>query len=846
MMTSIMDTEDCPYVTLPDGSRVDIGTEEGANALLLAGCGEEYISSKLKEIRKIRNKNRLLPQDEEKLQILHGFIAFFVVNADQQLFREKIPESEIQRWLDHVIQELKKLTNKRNWISTGELDGIDEMELASHCVSMMAKHAVPVALAFEGDFFRVLADFVASRKGNGRALPSTSVCKAIGLIVSTSIRVAQLNFDNKWTAEKIFKKFEVCGMLEQFLRCVTVLVTVDKETAHQMLDQLQSCTVILSKKFKRGDPCGETLRAIVDGKDGSKTILPEIFTRLDGIATLAAAMESPDDLCKCNYCAKSSSSEAFQKSLMVCSRCRTTQYCSKTCQIADWTQHKPLCKPVPKIEKNSKECKWVERRTLSTSNMLYNFFSQHADTLVTKIDETCKRNLSGVAIEIDFMPNKDGQIPAFQDPPVIKIAPFQDYIEGREVPDSISQRSNPNENAELFRARLKEGEVLDEDARFLIHYADGIVMIPFTAKDFDGIRRDCLTDVMGRKCHKFVFDHCVDITTKIVELCDNQGWEMKDLVLEVDFGAKTNGVMPTMQDFPVFKIASANSYFDGSRPDEADWFSNDDDPEGHERNKAKFVELIKESRERLAEEVAILVHDMGVMQCFWSKTHRIDIFNAECLESFKDQYMYSIMGKKGTLFTNTNYVAVMVKIIEFCDRTGSEMEDLVLELDFMPNKHGVIPALQDPPVFKIATSESYVDGSRPEEADWFLNDAHCKVDESEKKELIAHAKENSEFILQDVSFCVRYAGEMVFMRSKGNDKIITPKALDAFRTVMEDLDFVPLYEVFDELNLDGSYYIYKLEEELGIGWEYWSAREEDDDYDEKDGEGSNGSIGSKV
>jgi len=79
-----------------------------------------------------------------------------------------------------------------------------------------------------------------------------------------------------------------------------------------------------------------------------------------------------------------------------------------------------------------------------------------------------------------------------------------------------------------------------------------------------------------------------------------------------------------------------------------------------------------------------------------------------------------------------------------------------------------------------------------------------------------------------------------------SDKIITPKALDAFRTVMEDLDFVPLYEVFDELNLDGSYYIYELEEELGIGSEYWSDGEEDHDHDERDAEGSNESIGPHI
>jgi hypothetical protein len=29
--------------------------------------------------------------------------------------------------------------------------------------------------------------------------------------------------------------------------------------------------------------------------------------------------------------------------LMVCSRCRITQYCSRECQIADWSRHKEFC-----------------------------------------------------------------------------------------------------------------------------------------------------------------------------------------------------------------------------------------------------------------------------------------------------------------------------------------------------------------------------------------------------------------------------------------------------------------------------------------------------------------------
>jgi len=40
-----------------------------------------------------------------------------------------------------------------------------------------------------------------------------------------------------------------------------------------------------------------------------------------------------------------------------------------------------------------------------------------------------------LAVEVDFMPNEDGIIPAFHDPPMFRIVLIQDYISGKEVPE---------------------------------------------------------------------------------------------------------------------------------------------------------------------------------------------------------------------------------------------------------------------------------------------------------------------------------------------------------------------------------------------------------------------------
>ena len=51
------------------------------------------------------------------------------------------------------------------------------------------------------------------------------------------------------------------------------------------------------------------------------------------------ARKSLPKLGVCNHCLE----KAGRSSLMVCSRCRIAQYCSRECQIAAWSRHKGFC-----------------------------------------------------------------------------------------------------------------------------------------------------------------------------------------------------------------------------------------------------------------------------------------------------------------------------------------------------------------------------------------------------------------------------------------------------------------------------------------------------------------------
>ena len=129
---------------------------------------------------------------------------------------------------------------------------------------------------------------------------------------------------------------------------------------------------------------------------------------------------------------------------MKCGRCEQCYYCSNNCQKADWNLHKQECQPITEATKAR------NRKTDIAWDSFENFLQMHYACLMPEMVEVCDR--TGVSIdemvcEIEFMANEDGVIPALQAPPIIKIAPTRNYLEGSQAEKphflACSQKRNP-------------------------------------------------------------------------------------------------------------------------------------------------------------------------------------------------------------------------------------------------------------------------------------------------------------------------------------------------------------------------------------------------------------------
>ncbi|CAJ1961605.1 unnamed protein product [Cylindrotheca closterium] len=339
-------------VALPNCVRkVDIRTHEGVEAILKeSDFSREYVAATLQDALEIRAKEELDQEDKICLSQVYTLMHYLSMNSDKDsnLLMEGIRESDIRLWFEIAIDEIKKLSAKPSWILTGILDDYEESVLHP-CVTLCC-HPVPVKIAFEAEFFHALANFIRARKG-GTSLPSPLVCTSINAMVFWSFTVATKKpFDPKWSDEQYFDTLEECGMLEQFLRCVTVPQFPESDTLMtRLLNSIASCPNLLRTKFQEGMPCRDTLQALVDGKDGSKTERAVVMAILHGILGLVERITPIDenDLVKsqCGHCRESSTSQEFQRSLLLCSRCRHARYCSKECQRANWKEHKKICVP---------------------------------------------------------------------------------------------------------------------------------------------------------------------------------------------------------------------------------------------------------------------------------------------------------------------------------------------------------------------------------------------------------------------------------------------------------------------------------------------------------------------
>mmetsp|Transcript_31207 Transcript_31207/g.75058 ORF Transcript_31207/g.75058 Transcript_31207/m.75058 type:complete len:385 (-) Transcript_31207:167-1321(-) len=318
-----------------DGRRFDIGTKEGANALLRGLTKFDLFSSKMKAISKIQKKKRLNNNDKGVIRDATFVLRELSRHCDEVLFREKIPLSEIQCWLDFTILQLHKMSSDPKWIHKGHLELYDKCLLSDPLTMFL--HPVPVDLAFEGKYFQALADFAKAYKSRRSSGDSEKAFEVIFFIVIMAFRSSTESPETNSSAELVFQNFEASGVLEQVFRCIAISRSFEPYAVDVMspfLDELGTCSgEFLGKKFNKGQPCGDMLYAILDQ---GLTNFPEISIRLENIK------DRVEQMGVCNNCGKSE--EELQKLFLMCSGCRSNVYCSEVCQLADWKAHKKECR----------------------------------------------------------------------------------------------------------------------------------------------------------------------------------------------------------------------------------------------------------------------------------------------------------------------------------------------------------------------------------------------------------------------------------------------------------------------------------------------------------------------
>ena len=440
-------------VHLPNGSSVDVYTRNGAHAFIQKPGPFDYFTSNIESANRIRQKakenngRKLTPKEKQQLEVTYLMADALAGNSDENIFN-KIPESEIGCWMDHVMEQIAEKTKDRRWIQTGILSERCDTFLLNPCIAMLL-HPVPIRLAFEKGFFQVLSDFIASRKAP--SLPCTDIAETVVMLVSNAVCYIWNNQDMiSLTVEKALKKLESSGMLVQYIRCSTIPQLIGNMGVSKLYDELIKCPALIKKKFRTGHPCGDVVNDILNGTKYSKRNV-EVIKKLKIVSSFADIMQPSHceegtlqkGLKLCRYCSKSGNSTDFQMSLKACGRCKHTYYCSRDCQVDDWKIHKTTCRLATKSDYKNNE---------GNQQTIWNFSKRNYVEIMERFVSVCDDtglDKSELLLELDFKPNENGMAPALQEQPEFKVANTRDYFEG----------SRPNEPDWFFKSETEDQEI---------------------------------------------------------------------------------------------------------------------------------------------------------------------------------------------------------------------------------------------------------------------------------------------------------------------------------------------------------------------------------------------------
>ena len=235
-----------------------------------------------------------------------------------------------------------------------------------------------------------------SQKGTRKTVTTTT--PNITMTTESRMKVKKQKKGRRLYVKKLharlgFKKLESCGLLVQFVGCSASyleegVLGFGEKVLKVYESILRHRTVV--GMFQRGQPCGDTLKSVLNGTDGhvlkSKKVVGYLRTlsKMAEIANDSINTSSFDEKgyrrTMCRNCNKAEADPNFQKSLKACSRCKQIFYCSRECQTMDWKVHRHHCKPSPLSS---------EKTSTLSKDIITNFISRNGPEILAKIAIVC-------------------------------------------------------------------------------------------------------------------------------------------------------------------------------------------------------------------------------------------------------------------------------------------------------------------------------------------------------------------------------------------------------------------------------------------------------------------------
>ena len=460
---------------LSDGRTVNLLTQSGADAFLQQS-NFRYFSTTTENLTKLYKKKRNESNQNIKQQVKFWFSTIRVVlgEASEDVV-DRIEQKEMESWIKFATMLLLDRSEDPKWVRNGTHQNYDDNLL--HAIQSGSGHVNFFPIALSSGLFNALAQLSKARKAPDH-MPDDETAETVCSIFANACRSCSIcirNYNNnsgddmaagKMTDEQVMKTMEGTGLLEQWIRCSTVPSTVEvwnKNAIYEAYLDLLNCPTLIRKKFVCGQPCGDMVRAILNGTDGHKTYKDEtvlkhlktiqrISDEIERVMASGKEREHPTDdensagaaarTHICRFCSKQTTGK------MRCSRCLTTYYCNRDCQTQDWKSHKKTCEP------RTKEIKAVQK----TGNaLIMAFLQKNAGRVVEGFEKKMKETglgLQDLVLELNFLSYKS-EAPALRDPAEFEIAITKRIYDRTGIPSWLIENSDPGALEENIKSQVQ-------------------------------------------------------------------------------------------------------------------------------------------------------------------------------------------------------------------------------------------------------------------------------------------------------------------------------------------------------------------------------------------------------